>query len=225
MAKLKLSRPVIYGLVAAAGIAGFVLTQPEQVQRKGAPRRNRATAAATPTPTGFTEQDRTAKFPRVSGNLRNVFVPLVRKEGLDAGVRRPPNQFPLAATGSQTPWIFTGTVVVNQAPRALVENPGTGESLFVGPGDRVGLASIVQVGPSFLVARGPGGETVRLELLRDLEEPELDVPSLGAGSFAPVTPSLQGPIIGSREPAAGNQREPAARTSSGDPVNNAHAQE
>jgi hypothetical protein len=225
VASLKVSRPVVYGLVAAVGIAGFLLTQPEEVRRKGAPRRTRATTAGPAAPDGFTELDRTAKFPRVTGSLRNVFVPLVRKEGVEAGLQRPPNQFPLATTGSETPWVFTGTAVVDQAPRALVENPATGESLFVGPGDRVGLASIVQVGPTYLVARGRGGETVRLELLQDLEDTGPDLPTLEAGSFAPVTPSLQGPIVGAREPSQRNRAEAAVRTTTEEPANNANAQE
>lgn len=224
VAKPKLSRPVIYGLVAAAGIAGFVLTQPEEVRRKGAPRRGRAQAEA-PLAAGFTEQDRTAKFPRVQGKVRNVFAPLVAKTSGEDPSLRPPNQFPLAMTGGKSPWVFTGTVVIDQAPRALVENPATGESLFVRPGDSVGLAKVVQVGPSFLVVAGATGDPVRLELLRDLELPDEPPPGMQAGSFAPVTPTLRGPIVGAREPAPGNQNAPAARTSNQEPSNDASASE
>lgn len=204
MAKFKPSRQMIYGAVAVLGIGGFLLTQPEAVTRKGAPKRNSRGTSSAPTTEGITEEDRTAKFARVSSPARNVFQPLVSKATTGNQANRSPNEFPLSLTGGTTPWYFTGTAIVNQVPRALVENTSTGEAIFVGVGDTVGLARIVQVGPSFLVASGKSGPGVRLDLLADVAPDEPDGPAPIPGSFAPVTPTLNGPIVGSRNPGSGN---------------------
>lgn len=220
MAKFKLTRPMIYGAVLVVGVGGFLLTQPEQVTRKGAPKRNSRTTASSPTTEGITAEDRKAKFVRVTSPARNAFQPLVTKVTTQAQANRRPNEFPLSLTGGTTPWYFTGTAIVNQVPRALVENNSTGEALFVGVGDAVGLARIVQVGPRFLVVTGKAGSSVRLDLLADLEPEEGEAPPPVPGSFAPVTPTLSGPILGSRGPNSGNSSTgPTSNTSTGETPN------
>lgn len=211
---------MVYGAVLVVGVAGFLLTQPEQVIRKGAPKRNSRTTASAPTTEGITTEDREARFVRVTSPARNVFQPLVTKLTTGSQENRRPNEFPLSLTGGTTPWFFTGTAIVNQVPRALVENTSTGEALFVGVGDAVGLARIVQVGPRFLVVAGKAGPSVRLDLLADLETDEGEVPSPVPGSFAPVTPTLSGPILGSRGPNSGNSPTgPTSNTSTGESPN------
>lgn len=204
MAKFKPNRTMIYGAVVVVGVAGFLATQPEQVTRKGAPKRTGRATTATTTTEGILQEDRDAKFARVTTQARNVFRPLVTKAATGAQPNRRPNEFPLALTGGTSPWFFTGTAIVNQVPRALVENNSTGEALFVGVGDGVGQARIVQVGPSFLVVSGKSGPTVRLDLLADPEFDEAAAPAPVPGGFAPVTPSLNGPIVGARSPGSGN---------------------
>jgi hypothetical protein len=202
MAKRKVSRPLVYGAVAVVAVAGFLLTQEQAPERKGAPRRQRAVQQSTAS-SGFTEADRTAKFARVSSDYKDVFVPLVRRaEPIDAARR--PNELPLGVTGGKSPWIFTGTAVIDQVPRALVENAATGETLFVTVGDRVGAGRVAQVGPGFLVVAGPSGALARAELLgpEDWGEDFLDPVS----SFAPVEPSLSGPIAGTRNVSGAQAR-------------------
>jgi len=193
----KVSRPVVYGGLLFVAIAGFVLTTPPPDSGKGGgglPDRSKRTAASQAGP--FTEEDRTARFDRLNEGARNSFRPLVaRRDAGYAGDGLAPNEFPASYTGGETGWFYTGTVVVDDVPSALVENERTGEGQFLMVGERLKRAVIAQITPTYIVVRNTSGQSVRLDLLRDRAEPGEEFDDMGVEPVRPDGPGfMTGPI-------------------------------
>ncbi len=134
-----------------------------------------------------------ATFEPVNLSTRDVFKPLVVREGQSGGMAALPNQVPPAFTGGDAGWYYTGTAVVDQVPTALVENTGTGEGLYLKQGDQWKNCKVERITPTTLTLSQ--GDTVRtLLLLADSPSPSSE------GGSAPLNP-LSGQIGVQRRPS------------------------
>lgn len=121
----KLSKPMQWILILAVtgGTAAYFLTEQDAATKHTKPK---ATAAKPTAPEGFKEEDMRARFPRVAGPLRNVFVPKVSTKKAQPTGAAPA---PVLLKGAPKPtWSLTGIYVQNGTRLALLENIATGES-------------------------------------------------------------------------------------------------
>lgn len=194
---VKVSRPVVYGSLIVVVIAAFALTTPPSGSGAGGGKLpERSKRGATNKVQTYTEEDRTARFDRLNEAARNSFRPLVaRRDAGYAGGGLAPNEFPASYTGGETGWFYTGTVVVDDVPSALVENERTGEGQFLLVGERLKRAVIAQITPTYIVVRNSAGQSVRLDLLRDPAEPGEQYEDMGVEPVRPDGPGfMTGPI-------------------------------
>lgn len=99
-----------------------------------------STTVASNNPDGLTPADYTAHFARYVGGGRDPFIPLVAtadQGGLGGG----------RGSGNSGDWQLTGITSVNDVPSALVENTGSGESVFLTKGAKWRGLTVVEVGP------------------------------------------------------------------------------
>lgn len=196
----KVSKPVIYAGVATLVVAFFMMSsQPEPTGTKGktlaelrAGNKSKATAALYP------KEDFEARFERLNEDPKNAFMPLVAKfESGMTGGGLAPNEFPVALVGGEVGWFYTGTVIENDVPSALVENQLTGEGMYLKVGDRLKQSVITKIAPTYITVSGQAGMNVRLDLLAD--PPEIEN---GFGNLAvePVRPNVNGIVEGPRRP-------------------------
>lgn len=204
------SRAVVYGGLGVAMLAGVVyLSSPTNESGLSASEGRKVGSRSSRQVDKFDERDREARFERLNEPVRNTFRPLVARAdvGLTGGGLAP-NEFPTAYTGGEPGWFYTGTVIVDDVPSALVENQLTGEGLFLRVGENLKRATITQITPTYIVVRGVTGQSLQLDLLRDLPDPG-DEEFAGVG-IEPVRPNvsgqLQGPIGGT--PRAITEQQP-----------------
>lgn len=195
--------PVFWVLLVTLAVAAYILTEPQAAAQRTARERPKTTASTSKD--GFTPADYQAKFPRLTGEVRNVFRPLVARKDATGG-DAVPNGIPASLAGGDGRWIYTGMATVDGMPTGLVENTATGESLFLSAGETWKSASVVQIRPDALVLRDATGTTFNIPIFTT----ESDATEVPAGSVAPVQPSppLRGPIGGtlSIEPMGGSVR-------------------
>jgi hypothetical protein len=108
-----------------------------------------------------------------------------------------PNEIPASYTGGEPGWKYTGTMIVNDVPSALLENEMSGDVLYLMVGDKVKRAVIAQIAPTYIVVKGVGGQSLKLDLLRDLPEDGEDMRNFG---FEPVRPDVPGALRGPIRP-------------------------
>lgn len=186
-AKPRLSRPILYGLLLTVLAAAYLMLD-EQTPRRGAPRRNSATAKKLNLPEGFLEADLAAKFDPVEAEIKNSFQPLViSSKGSSVALR--PDSVPSVLTGGDPNWIYTGMAEVDGIAVGLLENKSTGEGSFVKESEIWKLASIVSISPTALSLRGQTGKIYTLSIL---DQSGTSLPA--SGGYMPVTPDLRGPI-------------------------------
>jgi hypothetical protein len=146
----------------------------------------------------FTQEDREAKFAVFTETPKNAFRPLVVKStpvmavtGLDPSADPSKHGVTPAFADGQVGWAYTGYVVLNGKPQALLENPSTGDALYVQKGDVWKRSTVREVTPERLVLSGAGG-TLEVKL-GDVSEPKksksVDTPG------APVAPVNPGPAL------------------------------
>ncbi|MBC7808299.1 MAG: hypothetical protein H7145_19370, partial [Akkermansiaceae bacterium] len=76
MRMAKVSRPIVYAVVAAVALYAVVLlTEPEKPVKKSA--KKSTLGATTKAPAGFLPEDLTARFARYQGKSRDAFKPEV----------------------------------------------------------------------------------------------------------------------------------------------------
>ncbi len=102
----------------------------------------------------YTEADNTAKFESIGASIKNGFVPLVTK-GDGAVVSK--NEIPLGFTGGEGTWIYTGNMVVDGTPNALLENASTGDGVFLRPGQSWKSLRLIAVKEDSIEVEGPNG--------------------------------------------------------------------
>lgn len=219
MSNRKLSRPVIYALVAAAALAAYFLL-PEDVTRRGRPRTNPKTSASAKLPEGFTDADLKAKFEPVNIAVRDAFVPLVIRSG-GAETAAAPDAVPSVLTGGDPNWYFTGMVEIDGVPMALIENKVSGEGAFVKHSEAWKAATVTGIHPYSLTLAGKDGKTYTLTISQAESSP-----AMMAQGFMPVNPPLRGNISNGLtvEPSNARPRE-RQNVAAGNPASNNEARD
>ncbi|MEO7719613.1 MAG: hypothetical protein ABIY70_25700 [Capsulimonas sp.] len=182
MAK-KISRPVIYSLLAAV-VAGAVvfLTEPDAPVKHTKPRRTNVTVQVAD---GVTEADLNAHFARYTGGKRDSFAPAVTPVKPAAAVKPTPK--PIKVASDKGTWELTGVNTIDGAASAVVENRASGDVAFLKTGDTWHGLHVVQIAPESLVLENEIGQKTRLAF--KTEEP--DTPSaLAASANVPGAPPL-----------------------------------
>ncbi len=102
----------------------------------------------------YTKEDIDAKFESIPATIKNGFVPLVTK-GDGAVVSK--NEIPLGFTGGEGTWTYTGNMVVDGTPNALLENSSTGDGVFLRPGQNWKNLRLIAVKEDSIEVEGPNG--------------------------------------------------------------------
>jgi hypothetical protein len=102
----------------------------------------------------YTEEDKLAKFESIPATIKNGFVPLVRKGD---GVAEPTGGIPRDFTGGEGTWTYTGNMVVDGTPNALLENSASGDGVFLRPGQRWKNLRLIAVKEDSIELEGPSG--------------------------------------------------------------------
>src|SRR5690349_20934960 len=121
----KVSKPVLYGGILVAVVAVIMLTSPSQpTGGKSSPKLSDLRKGKTTSKKSGVQVypgDINAKFPRLGEEPRNSFMPLVvNMDAVSGGLA--PNEFPASYAGGESGWFYTGTVIEDNVPSALVEN-------------------------------------------------------------------------------------------------------
>lgn len=93
------------------------------------------------------------KFERIGATIKNGFVPGIGKGdgNLEAGT------IPGSFTGGEGSWTYTGNMVVDGTPNALLENGTTGDGVFLRPGQTWKNCRLVAVKEDSIELEGPNG--------------------------------------------------------------------
>lgn len=187
----KVSRPLVYGGVLVVVVAAFMMTAPQNADDgdKPGPRAGSGRSASGPE---FGPEDYNAEFEALNESPDNAFMPLVARTRRNSGGIAP-NEFPAEYAGGESGWFYTGTVVIDDVPSALVENELTGDGMYLEVGENLKRTTISEIAPTYIVVTGTTGRSLRLDLLRDLPEPGDEFEGLG---IEPVRPDLSGVLGG-----------------------------
>ncbi|MCH7945411.1 MAG: hypothetical protein IIC73_05270 [Armatimonadetes bacterium] len=188
----KVSRPLVYGAVLVVAVAAFVMTTPKNAEDGDGPGPRRGARSTAGPPTGIFDYDYDAKFEPLNESPENAFMPLVARTRRNSGGIEP-NEFPPAFAGGESGWFYTGTVIIDDVPSALVENELTGDGMFLKVGENLKRTMISEITPTYIVVTGTTGRSLRLDLLRDLPEPGDEFEGL---VIEPVRPDLDGVLGG-----------------------------
>jgi hypothetical protein len=101
----------------------------------------------------YLPEDEKAQFASIEGGLPNAFKPAVEKKSLMGSS----NAIPPVFTSGETGWIYTGNMEVNGGQNALVENSGTGEGVFLKPGEKWKSMTLKQVKSDSIILRAGDG--------------------------------------------------------------------
>ena len=202
----RVSRPMMYGAILVVAVAAFVMTTPKDADDRDGPDPRRAARSAAGPPTGVFDYDYDAEFEQLNESPNNAFMPLVARTSRNSGGIAP-NEFPAEYAGGESGWFYTGTVIIDDVPSALVENELTGDGMFLKVGENlkrttiseiaptyiVVTGTISEIAPTYIVVTGTTGRSLRLDLLRDLPEPGNEFEGL---VIEPVRPDLSGVLGG-----------------------------
>ncbi len=194
----KLSRPVIYVLVAAIGVGAWFLTEPESAAKKKAARVGTTTARGNKDAEGIvTAEDLKARFPRYAGAARDAFRPDISTSKPPAPPKPAPKLLPVilpappkksVASVALDAWTLTGISWVNGEKTALIENKASGDSVFVRAGtDWKGLR-VLAIETGALVFALPDGSPRRLTFPVPPEEKKVAATAPDASSSEAAPP-------------------------------------
>lgn len=102
----------------------------------------------------YTVEDEKAKFASIEGELPNAFKPAVAKKAM-LGTTKTSNAIPPIFTSGEAGWVYTGNMEVNGKQNALLENGGSGEGVFLKPGEKWKSLTLKQVKAESIVLLGP----------------------------------------------------------------------
>lgn len=189
---MKVSRPMLYTLLAALVVAAWVVASEDPSASKtksaGVGARSRSSTKETP----FTEEDHKARYSRVNEPTKNAFKPIVARLTAAGGGVMAPDAVPADLAGGDPNWFYTGTAIVDGVPTALMENRATLEGEFVKHGQAWKRAKVAQIGPDALVLTGATGRQYTLRLAMPSYDEVTGSPIDG---LRPLQP-LSGPIGG-----------------------------
>lgn len=184
----KTNRTLLYGGLAALVVVAYIATEPSgPPPKKPTTKRAGRSSLSKKGMEQFTQADLDAKFGRLNDPVENAFRPLVVKGGSTSGL--PVNQIPASYAGGSGTWFYTGTVVIDSVPMALLEESSSGSGGYYKVGDPFKVSTVLEITPNSLVLAGPDGGTKKFYLIEDK-------PIVEDGNFAssaPVNP-LSGPI-------------------------------
>ena len=211
----KPNRTFIYLAVVALGVVGFLMTDPGATGVRKSGGTTKRTTKKSAKLEVFIKEDMEAKFARLNEPVKNSFKPLVFKaSGSTATLLA--NQIPTSFTGGKTVWTYTGTVVIDDVPMALVEETGTQQGEYLKVGDVWKFASVLEITPNSLTMAGPDGSSRKLVLIENRPiVPDSEI-------SAPVNP-LSGPIgltARSDQNAGSRQNSNETRNANNDPNRN-----
>lgn len=185
----KISKPVLYLAIIAAGAAIYVLTSPD------------AQVAHTPPPTKlkknnlgngqFTDADYTTTFAEPVLVSRDGFKPLVaRKSNVLAQALAAAGGVPADLAGGDPNWVCTGVSEVDGQRQALLENKNTSDGNFVKQGEKWKTSVVSQVLEDGVVLVGNDGQPKTIHIQQDT----IQTTASDTVDTSPVHPSLSGVI-------------------------------
>lgn len=188
----KVSKQLLYGGILVVAVAAFIMTAPQDSEDGGRSGPRSTGRTDSELPDGITQNDYDAEFEPLNESPASAFMPLVARTSRNTGGIEP-NEFPPAYAGGEVGWFYTGTVVIDDVPSALVENELTGDGMYLEVGENLKRTTIMEIAPTYIVVKGTTGRSLRLDLLRDLPEPGDEFDSL---EIVPVRPDLNGMLGG-----------------------------
>lgn len=185
----KISKPVIYLAVIAAGAAIYVLTSPDAPVAHTAVR---TVVKKNNLGNGqFTEADYTTTFAEPVLVSRDGFKPLVaRRSNILAQALAAAGGIPADLAGGDPNWVCTGVSEVDGQRQALLENKNTSDGSFVKQGDKWKTSVVSQVLEDGLVLVGNDGEPKTIHIQQDTTQ----TTTSDTGDTSPVRPGLSGVI-------------------------------
>ena len=156
--KKKSSMPLLIGALVVLTAFGMMSGGESTLAKK------KSTTTTFPTTTKkkkagdieYLKEDETAEFASLTGDLPNAFKPAVQKKEL-IGSTKTSNAIPPIFTGGEAGWVYTGNMEVNGGQNALLENGGTGEGVFLKPGEKWKSMTLKQVKGESIVLRAADG--------------------------------------------------------------------
>jgi hypothetical protein len=141
-------------------------------------------------PAGYAPEDfQGARFANYTEPPKDAFLPAISKAGPTAGT---PSGLDAAWAGGEVGWAYTGYVVFDGKPQALLENSNTSDGMYVAAGQPWKTSTIEKITPDTLVlATKTGPHTVKLGEGGEQKGKKDVMPAV-----APADPqsALQGPI-------------------------------
>lgn len=175
----KISRPIVSTLLASVVIyTVFDLTQPNIPSP--APHRAASPAIATATDVSqVAEADTTAHFPRFPSTGADPFLPKVLPAGSHNTVE----------PGEEGKWTLTGIYSISGTLHALVEDPATGETASLQPGDHWRGLHVAAIDSHAIRFENALGQQTQLAF------PQPTAPSVPAAGLGPLPPMpVTGPL-------------------------------
>lgn len=166
MAKPFYKNPILMLGLITGFVAIYILTTPDDAAKRSTAKKT-TTAAKTSKTGEYTEEDRKASFEQFGSAPRNVFRPIVTKNGGNTSPATP-SGIPAGYAGGEANWTYTGMATVDGVPNALLENPSSGESIFVKQGESWKTSTIEAMSPETLVLRGPNGDSYTIRINGDI---------------------------------------------------------
>lgn len=188
---MKISRPVLYGLLLTIGVAGWFLTESDPNAGVVKPKPKTTASSRKDKGVTFTDQDYQARYAAVDATLPNVFKPIVARTMGPNSELLSPNAIPADFAGGDPNWIYTGMASVDGVAMGLIENGSSGDGEFLKISQHWRKARVLKITPEALVMESDRGivRTMTLKNSDDILPPPLDE----GGIVEPVNP-LQGPI-------------------------------
>lgn len=191
-----LSKPMQVMLVAVLALAAYFVLMPMLSPAPPAKTATKTTAKPLPkgAPDAFLPIDAQAHFTQVSAPLKDSFKPLIAIKAKVSAASAMPNVLPPEFAGGEQNWSYTGSAQIDGILQALLENKGTGDSIFLRVGDSWKGISVEEITDDSLVLASPetGGQK-KLTLPTE----EMSPGNGGPNGFAPAqinNPPLRGNI-------------------------------
>lgn len=189
------NRLLLYGGVAALGVAGFLLTEPPPEEPADpADRPTARRAAARERVEVFTKEDELARFARLDETTSNAFRPGVVDGKAGSNIATQVNQVPPSFADGEATWFYTGTAYIDSVPMVLFENTANGSGEYLKLGQNFRKFTVSAITPSSVTITGPDGSQRTLLLIEN--RPIVDDPRQTSASIAPNAPfnPMSGPI-------------------------------
>ncbi|MBI5706225.1 MAG: hypothetical protein HZC36_04470 [Armatimonadetes bacterium] len=184
----KVSRPVLYMLVLAAGVSAYT-TMGGPGKKSGSNLKPLNRVSKKQKAELFTKEDYSAHFARLDKGVKDSFTPLVARSGSQDLMG--PDVVPVDFAAGDPNWVFTGTSEIDGHASALLENKVSFESEFVPLGQRWKNCTVHQIEEGKITLIGRTGRRVELRLIDEFQQM---ASAGGAGGNQPVNPALSGPI-------------------------------